>query len=366
MKAIVIQEHGGPEVLRYMDVPDPEPGPGEVLLRVRALSVNPGPDVLTREGKFGLPGFSLPHVGGSDPAGEIAAVGAGVTSFSVGDRVVVYPILSCGECDFCVRGAGENYCRQWRLWGAQTWGGRAELARVPAQNLVALPDNVSFEAAATLPVSYITTWHGLVDRAGLNQDDTLLVMGAAGGVGVAAIQFGRLLGARVLAVSGTAPKRELARALGADLTFDYRDSDWPDQVRAATGGRGASVVFDNVGQATWTQSLSTLDRAGRFVNSGGGTGLAMAFDGLWAYRNMITMHFHIQGTKHNLEQLVGLIAEGRLDPVIDSRFPLAQIADAERKLATKDHFGKIVIEVPGATQDSEGASEPLAEPLTQG
>jgi NADPH:quinone reductase-like Zn-dependent oxidoreductase len=355
MKAIVIEQHGGPEVLRYQDVPDPQPRAGEVVIRVRALTVNPGPDVQTREGRFGLPGFALPHVGGSDPAGEVVAVGDGVTTHEVGDRVVVYPILWCGECDFCRSGVGENYCRRWRLWGAQTWGGRAEYARVPAVNLVALPDSVSWEAAATLPISYITTWHGIVDKGGLSERDTLLVMGAAGGCGVAATQIGRLYGARVFTVSGAAWKRARSLELGAEHAFDYHDDGWPAQLRELTDGRGASIVFDNVGQATWPQSISCLDRGGRFVCSGVTTGSAMAFDALWTYRNMISMHFHIQGRKANLEQLVGLIADGRLEPVIDSRFPLAQIADAERKLAAQDHFGKIVVTPPspGVTDELE-------------
>jgi acryloyl-coenzyme A reductase len=343
MKAVMIEEHGGPEVLRYVDAQDPVPGPGEVVIRVGALTVNPGPDVQTREGRFGMPGFQLPHIGGSDPAGEVVALGEGVTSPQIGDRVVVYPLLWCGECDFCRRGFGANYCRNMKLWGAQTWGGRAEFARIPARNVVPLPDSVSYEAAATLPVSYITTWHGIIDKAGLVEGETLLVMGAAGGCGVAAIQIGLLHGARVLAVSGAEWKRERAVALGADRAFDYHDADWAEQVMDATDGRGVSVLFDNVGQATWPQSIPCLDRGGRLVCSGCTTGCAMELDVLWAYRRMISMHFHVQGTKQNLEDLVELIGQGRLDPVIDSRFPLRDIALAEEKLLSQNHFGKIVI-----------------------
>jgi acryloyl-coenzyme A reductase len=343
MKAVMFSEHGGVDVLRYTDVEDPRPAAGEVVIRVGAVTVNPGPDVQTREGRFGLPGFTLPHVGGSDAAGEVVELGAGVTSHSVGDRVVVYPILNCRECDFCRRGAGENYCRNWRLWGVQTWGGRAQYAAVPAANCVPLPGNVSWEAAATLPISYITTWHGIVDRGGLAEHDTVLVLGAAGGCGVAAIQIAKLYGATVLAVSGAAWKRERASALGADHAFDYHDADWPDQVREATDGKGASIAFDNVGESTWSQSLACLDRAGRLVCSGTTTGPTMSFDARWAYRNMIAQHFYMCGTKRNVEQLVELIAAGRLAPVVDSCFPLSEIATAETKLASQDHFGKIVL-----------------------
>ncbi|WCB91765.1 Crotonyl-CoA reductase [Baekduia alba] len=346
MKAVVVEEHGGPEVLRYKDVPDPQPGPGEVVIRVRALTANPGPDVLTREGRFGLPGFELPHVGGSDPAGEVVAVGEGVTSPAVGDRVVVYPILSCGDCDACRRGAGGPYCRRWRLWGAQTWGGRAEYARLPASNAVALPDGVSFEAAAAAALSYNTTWHGVVDRGRLSAEDTLLVTGAAGGCGVAAIQIGRLFGARVIAISGAEWKRVRAVEIGADHAFDSRDPDWPRQVREVTDGRGASIVLDSVGDASWPLSTSCLDHGGRFLCCGTTTGSAMAFDAREMYRKLIAMHFWHNGTKPGMETLLSHVAAGEIDPVIDSRFALEDTAEAERKLAAQDHFGKIVLLPP--------------------
>jgi NADPH:quinone reductase-like Zn-dependent oxidoreductase len=343
MKAVMFEEHGGTEVLRYTDVEDPRPGPGEVVIRVEAVTVNPGPDVQTREGRFGVPGFSLPHVGGSDATGEVVELGEGVESVSVGRRVVVYPILSCGECDFCRRGVGENYCRNWRLWGVQTWGGRAEYAAIPAANLVPLPDTVSWEAASTLPISYITSWHGIVDRGALAEGDTVLVMGAAGGCGVAAIQIARVHGARTIAVSGEEWKRKRALELGAEIAIDYHDKDRADQVREATGGQGVTIAFDNVGESTWPQSLSCLDRAGRLVCSGTTTGPKIDFDARWAYRNMIGLHFYMCGSRSNLESLVDLIDEGRLDPVVDSSFPLQEIVKAEDKLATQDHFGKIVL-----------------------
>lgn len=344
MKAVVFDRHGGPEVLSYRCVADPEPGPGEVLIQVGASTVNPGPDVMTREGTFGLPGFALPHVGGSDAAGEVLAVGEGVTSHCVGDRVVVYPLLTCGECEFCLAKAGENSCAAWRLWGAQTWGGRAELAKVPASNLVSLPDGVGWAAAATLPVAYLTAWHGLVDRARVDDGDTVLVLGAAGGVGVAATQIAKHFGARVIAASGQEWKRTRALALGADHAVDSAADDFVDQVRLLTDGRGASVVFDNVGDATWGRSLPCLARAGRFVCSGATTGAQMSFDARWAYRNMVSLHFYMLGTKRDLQELVALVDEGCIDPVIDSRYALSDIVAAELKLMTRDHFGKIVLD----------------------
>lgn len=355
MKAIVVEQHGGPEVLLYKDVPDPEPGPGEVVIRVRALTANPGPDVLTREGRFGMPGFKLPHVGGTDPAGEVVAVGDGVTAPAVGDRVVVYPILSCGACDACRRGAGGPYCRRWRLWGAQTWGGRAEYARLPASNAVPLPDGVSFEAAAAAGLSYNTTWHGIVDKGGLSAQDTLLVTGAAGGIGVAAIQIGRLHGARVIAVSGAEWKRARAVEIGADHAFDANDPEWPQHVRAVTDGLGASLVLDSVGEASWPLSMACLDHGGRFVCCGTTTGAAMAFDVRELYRKLISLHFWHNGTKRSMETLLAHIAAADIEPVIDSRFALKDTAAAERKLAARDHFGKIIL-LPPAPENAQATA----------
>jgi NADPH:quinone reductase-like Zn-dependent oxidoreductase len=268
-----------------------------------------------------------------------------VTSVDIGDRVVVYPLLTCGRCEFCRSSRGENYCANWRLWGAQTWGGRAELAKVPAANVVSLPVGVSWQAAATLPVSYLTAWHGLVDRARVGDHDTVLVVGAAGGVGVAAIQIARHFGARVIAASGDEWKRTRALELGAEYAVDSRSPDWSATVREVTGGRGATVVFDNVGESTWARSVPCLARAGRFVCSGATTGTNMTFDARWAFRNMVSLHFYMLGSRSNLEQLIELVADGSIDPVIDSRFPLGDIVAAESKLAAQDHFGKIVLDL---------------------
>jgi acryloyl-coenzyme A reductase len=207
MKAVVFHEHGSSDVLEYEEMPVPEPGTGEVLLAVRAVAVNHGPDVETRRRGFGMGQLPMPHIGGVDPAGEVVGLGPGVTRAQVGDRVAVYPVIACGVCDFCLAGDPENYCRDSRLFGVQTPGGRAEFVTVPERQLVALPDNVSYEAAAALGVAYTTTYHGMFARAGLTADDTLLVMGAGGGCGVAAVQLATITGARVLAVTGDRSKQ---------------------------------------------------------------------------------------------------------------------------------------------------------------
>jgi NADPH:quinone reductase-like Zn-dependent oxidoreductase len=355
MLAAVFHEHGGPDVLRYEEVPDPEPRAGEVLLRVHAATVNFGPDTRVRENGFGLPGFRLPHVGGADAAGEIAALGEGVDDLEVGRRVVIYPLVWCGECDFCRRGAGENSCRRWQMIGMHRWGGHADLVRLPARNVVPLPGAVSFEAAATLPVSYITAYHGLAEQVRVQPGETVLVMAAGSGIGAAAIQIARHLGARVLATTGSPWKHERARAIGADAVFDYHAPDWDAQVREATGGRGVDVVFDNVGAETWPQSLRCLDRGGRVLCSGNTGGAVVPLDLRSLYRNMITMRFHMQGARRDLEALVALVADGSLAPVIDRRMPLSESAAAQQHLAAKAQFGKVVL-VPDALLAAEAAA----------
>ena len=343
MKAIVFHESGGPEVLRYDTVERPRPARGEVLIKVGAATINRGLDVMTREGGFGLPGFSLPHVGGSDAAGEVVELGEGVETFGRGDRVVVYSPLSCGECDFCRSHQGEQHCRNLQIFGVSRWGGHAEYAAVPAQNLVRLPDGVSFAAAAALSVSYLTAWHGLITRAHVGPDDTVLVTAAGSGVGVCAIQACRLRGARVLATTGAEWKQERALELGADRVFDYRDPTWADQVLEATDGRGATVVFDNIGGEGMADSLRCLGRAGRLVCSGATAGHMVSLDLRRLYRDNVAFHFNAQGPKAELQLLVDLVATGELEPVVDTHYPLAEAPAAYERLEQREQFGKVVL-----------------------
>lgn len=342
MKATLFSEHGGPEVLRYEEVADPEPGPGEALVKVCAVSVNYGPDTMVRSGTFRIP-VALPHVSGSDPAGDVAAVGAGVDESIVGRRVAVVSMIACGSCDFCAAGRGENYCRSWQLLGVHRWGGRAEYVVVPARNLVELPDTVSYEQGAAMGVAYITAYHGMVRKARTHAGDTVLVTGAGGGMGVACIQLAKAIGARVIATSTSPRKLERAREIGADVVLDASSEDWPEHVLEATDGRGASVLFDNVGPVSWSKSVGLLDRGGRFFCSGGTTGPALSLDVMPLYRNQITMYFYANGSISDLRELVRLAGEGRIDPVIDTRFPLSEAATAEARVEARKQFGNVVL-----------------------
>jgi acryloyl-coenzyme A reductase len=365
VKAAVFHEHGGPEVLRYEDVADPAPAPGEVLVRVGAVTVNHGPDTMVRSGAFRVP-IPLPHVSGSDPAGEVTAVGDGVDGSWVGRRVAIVSIVACGACEFCAAGAGENYCRTWKLLGVHRWGGRAEYVVVPARNLVPLPGEVSFEQAACLGMAYLNAYHGLVRKARIRADDTLLVLGAGGGVGVAATQIARDAGARVIAVTGEPWKKERAEAIGADVAVSLENADWPSEVLAATEGRGVSVLFDNVGPATWARSVPLLDRTGRFICSGATTGPELTLDAVALYRNHVTAHFFMNGAGQDLVELVDLVAARRVDPVIDSRYPLSEAARAEARLAAREQFGKIVLVPDSVMRESSGAAEsPAAIPASR-
>lgn len=346
MKALMFREHGGPEVLRYEDAPDPTPGPGEAVVKVGAVTINHGPDTMVRSGNFRMP-VVLPHVSGSDPAGEVVAVGPGVDKALIGQRVVAVSMIACGACDFCAVGAGENYCRNFALLGVQRWGGRAEYVAVPARNLVELPDNVSYEQASALGMSYLTSYHGLVRKAQITAADSVLITSAGSGVGVAAIQIAKNVGATVIATTSTAWKIPLARDLGAALVVDSTTDDWPQQVLDATGGRGVSVLFDNLGPSSWNKSLKLLDRAGRFICSGATTGPELSLDVIACYRNQTSMHFYTNGSSADLRELVGLVSEGRIDPVIGSRYPLSEAAKAEVHVEDGDQFGKVVL-IPDA------------------
>jgi NADPH:quinone reductase-like Zn-dependent oxidoreductase len=325
----------------------PEPGAGEVLLAVGAVSVNHGPDVETRRKGFGMGKLPMPHIGGVDPAGEVVDLGPGVEGFSVGDRVAVYPVIACGVCDFCRAGAAANYCRDSRLFGVQTPGGRAQFVTVPATQLVALPEEVSYEAAAALGVAYTTTFHGMYERAGLTAEDTLLVMGAGGGCGVAAVQLAKITGARVLAVTGEQWKGERLLELGADATFSYRDPEWTAQVLDATDGLGVTAAFDNAGAATLAASVSCLGRGGRLFCSGGTTGLEVGLNIRDLYRNHNSLLFYVQGAKADMESLVALVAAGELEPVIDRVYPLHEAAAADEHLDAQEQFGRVVLSVEG-------------------
>jgi NADPH:quinone reductase-like Zn-dependent oxidoreductase len=342
MKAIVFQQHGGTEVLKYTNVPEPTIRPYEVLVRVKACALN-HLDLWVRGGLPNVP-IPLPHIPGSDVAGEIAQVGAEVTTASVGQKVVLAPGVTCGKCAACVAGL-DNRCRQFTNLGYMIDGGCAEFVRVPEVNCLPYPENLSFEEAAAVPLVFQTAWHMLVSRAELQPGEDVLILGAGSGVGSAAIQIAKFFGARVIATASTDEKLEKARPLGADYTINHKSQKIRDEVRRITNKRGVDVVFEHVGTATWEDSLASLAASGRLVTCGATTGYDAKLDLRFLFSRQLSLLGSYMGTKSELYTVMKLVAAGRLKPVVDRVFPLAEAAAAHTYLESSSQFGKVVLRV---------------------
>jgi NADPH:quinone reductase-like Zn-dependent oxidoreductase len=345
MLAVQFRRHGGPEVMEIGDIATPLPGPGEVQLRVRAVALN-HIDLWMRRG---LPSMkiALPHVPGGDACGIVSALGAGVRGIEEGQRVVVNPGLSCGRCRDCL-GGRDNLCAEFRMLGEHTQGAMAEYVVVPAVNLVfASPDRVGVSDAelAAVPISFITAWQMLVDKAAVRPGETVLVLGAGSGVGVAAIQIAKLFGARVIAAASTERKLAAARSLGADDTINYVDDDLVAAVKRLTGRRGADVVVEHTGAATFPKSIVAAARGGRIVTCGATDG----YEAVLNLRHVFWRQLSILGStlapKSCLHDVIDRVAAGQLRPVVDRVLPLADIAAAHLALEARDVFGKIVLTI---------------------
>ncbi len=346
MKAIVFYRHGDPDVLEVAELPTPHPGPGEVLVRVRACAMN-HLDLWVRRGIAALR-LEMPHIPGSDVAGVVAEVGPEVSGVEVGDRVVVNATLSCGQCEFCLRGE-DNRCRQGSILGEHVRGGYAEYVVVPARNVLKLPEGFPFEEAAAASLVFLTAWHMLITRGALRPGEDVLIVGAGGGVNTAALQIAKLAGARVIVVASNAEKAERARALGADHVIDRsQEPDWSRAVWQWTGKRGVDVVVDNVGQATWMKSIRALRPGGRMLVVGATSGPSPEdFDIRYVFSRQISILGSTMGTQHDFRTVMGLVFAGRLRPVIDRVLPLTQegAREGHRLLEAGAVFGKIVFQV---------------------
>ena len=342
MKAILFRQHGGPEVLQYVDVPDPEPKPNEVLVRVRACALN-HLDLWVRRGLPNVP-IPLPHIPGSDVAGEIARIGAEVTTVRVGQKVVLAPLVSCGKCPACAAGL-DNRCRQATNLGYMIDGGCAEFVRAPEVNCLPYPDNLSFEEAAAVPLVFQTAWHMLVDRARLQPGEDVLVLGAGSGVGSAAIQIAKFFGARVIATAGSDAKLEKARQLGADHVINHKTQKIRDEVRRITNKRGVDVVFEHVGTATWDDSLASLALSGRLVTCGNTTGYDAKLDLRFLFSRQLSLLGSYMGVKGELHTIMKLVSGGRLKPIVGRVFPLREAAAAHTYLESGQQFGKVVLKL---------------------
>ncbi len=337
MKAAVFHEYGGSDVLRIEDVPIPVAQSGEVLLRVHAAALN-HLDVWVRKG---LPKTNLPHIGGSDIAGTVEALGPGVSGVEQGARVVVNPSLWCGQCEWC-RAGEESECAQYRILGEHTNGGFAEYVAVPAVNLFPIPPGFAFDYAAAAPLAYLTAWRALVSKARVRAGSSVLITGASGGVATAAIQIARHLRARVFALT-TAENEPWARALGADVVYNRDAVDFSKQVWEDTGKRGVDVVLDSVGEAIWPQCVRALARGGRLVCYGATTGPRGEIDLRVLFWKQLEILGSTMSNRTEFEEVMRLVFSGALKPVVDSVMKLEDIRAAHDRLEQGQHFGKIVL-----------------------
>jgi len=342
MKAIVYSEHGGPEVLRYTDAPEPSIDAYEVLVRVRACALN-HLDLWLRRGIPGVP-IPLPHIPGSDIAGEVAKVGEKVKGIKVGERVLLQPGISCGHCAQCLAGE-DNKCREYTLFGQMVDGGCAEYVKSPAANVVPIPEGLSFEEAAAFPLVSLTAWHMLITRAQLKPAETVLVLGAGSGVGGAAIQIAKAAGARVIATAGTKEKVLKGKELGADSMILHSENDIAKETKRMTNGRGVDVVFEHVGQATWEQSVRSMAAGGRLVTCGATTGYDGRIDLRFLFTRQLSILGSFMGSKAELFSALELLRRGLLKPIVDVVMPLAECAAAHQRLENREQFGKIVLRV---------------------
>lgn len=344
MRAIVFYQHGGPEVLQYRDdIPAPQPSPGEVLIAVRFAALN-RLDNFVRIGWRGLD-LAFPHILGADFSGTIAALGEGVAGWAVGQRVVANPTLWCGVCPQCVAG-WHNRCDRFAILGEHAAGAYAEFVRVPARNLIAIPDGYPDDLAAAAPLVSVTAWHMLLGAGRLRAGESVLVVGAGGGVNTAAIQIAKLAGATVGVVAANAEKAAKARTLGADWTVDRAaEPNWSKAVYAATAKRGVDLVVDNVGAATWGSSLRCLARGGRLLTVGGTTGYEAATPVNLMFGRHLSIIGSTMGTQADFEAAIAQVWAGKIRPAVDSVFPLAEYPAALARLLAGDAFGKILVQV---------------------
>jgi len=336
---MVLREHGGPEVLRMEQLPIPEAGPGQVRVKIRAVSVN-HLDIWVRRGG---PAFKLqyPHRLGSDIVGTIDAVGPGATG-AVGTKVVVQPGLSCGTCAACL-GGHDNLCRFYAILGEQTQGGYAEYIVVPQANIAPYPERLDFPQAAAAILPFLTAWQMVVHKARVAPGDTVLVQGAGSGVGVAAIQIAKLHGARVIATAGNDDKVERAKALGADVVINYTTTDFAAECRTLTQKRGVDAVIEHVGGDVFEKSVKAVKNGGRIVTCGATAGFHPAIDLRHIFFRQIEILGSTMGSKADLLAVLGHVAAGRLEPVVHTTLPLSLAAEAHGILEKRGAFGKVVL-----------------------
>ncbi len=340
MKAVLFKEHGGPEKLVYEEFSRPNAGAGEVVVRVKACALN-HLDIWIRQGNPAYP-MPLPHISGSDIAGVVDAIGAGVEGVKAGDRVFVSPGVSCWNCDQCLAGR-DNMCKAYGLVGAMMHGGYAEYVKVPARNVLPIPGQLSFEQAAAFPLVSVTAWHMLYPLADLKQGESVLIMGAGSGVGMIAVQMAKWSGARVITTVGSDDKIDKAKALGADEVINHSREKVAARVRELTHNHGVDVVIEHIGPDVWDVCMESLGKGGRLVTCGATTGAEVKLNLRYVFSRQLTIKGSYMGTRAELVKAAELVGQGKLKPVIDRTYPLSEARAAQELLLSRKFFGKIVL-----------------------
>jgi NADPH:quinone reductase-like Zn-dependent oxidoreductase len=345
MKAVLFRRHGGPEVLEYTNFPTPEPKPGEALIRLHAAALN-RMDVMVRNGWPGIK-LELPHINGADGAGEIVAFGSATETreLETGDHVVIDANLGCGSCEFCLAGK-DNMCRDWHLLGETVRGTYAEYVSLPVKQLYRLPKDFDFHQAAAAALVYQTAWHSLVRRGELQKGETVLIVGAGGGVNTASLQIAKYIGAQVVVIGSDSNKLEMADSLGADILIDRsREEDWSKAVFLATNKRGVDVVVDNVG-TTFMLSLRALRKGGRLLTVGNSGAPKFEIDNRYLFAKHLSILGSTMSPLNEFKEVMDLVVAGTLNPVIDRTYSLEDAARAQERLWRNENFGKITLDIP--------------------
>jgi len=342
MKAVLFREHGGPDKLSYEEIPTPQIVAQEVLVRVKACALN-HLDIWIRQGNPAYP-MPMPHVSGSDIAGLVEAVGTQAEGLTAGQRVFVSPGVSCWHCEFCLAGR-DNFCRTYSLIGAMMHGGYAEYVKVPYRNVLAMPENLTFEQAAAFPLVSVTASHMMFALAGLQHGETVLIMGAGSGVGSMAVQMAKLAGARVITTVGADDKIPKAVTLGADAVINHNREKVAERVRLLTEGRGVDVVIEHIGPEVWDSCLASLAKGGRLITCGATTGAEVKLDLRQVFSRQYTIKGSYMGTRAELVKTAVLMGQRRLSSVIDRTYPLQEARAAQEQLLSRKFFGKIVLTV---------------------
>lgn len=343
MKSIIIPEHGGPDVLSYVEIPDPIPTGSEVVVKVKAVAMNYN-DIWARKGLLGM-AFKLPHIPGTDVSGEVVDIGPNVKTVKIGERVVIHPIISCRNCEHCTSGK-EYFCKEAKVFGFQTGpllGGYSQYTKVDEANIIPIPNDFSFPVAASLTACLGTSWHMLVTRGNIKPGETILIWGATGGIGIPAVQIAKLFNARVIAVVGSDEKGEVAKSLGADEVINYKTQSVFRKVRKLTDKRGVDMVFEHTGVETWNTSINCLAYGGRLVTCGNTTGYQAKLDLrvlFWKHLSLLGCHAM---TKPEVLKGWEFVKSGQIKAVISDIIPLPEAKEAHIKFESGERIGKIVL-----------------------